>query len=137
LKDILKDLLVLIRYPFMKVKTLIEVVKPLNLVSKELYIQAFEYMANPENFDPKEIQFRSRNNIFANSLILTFQQKKTLKSFLPEKSRSRNWKKIYTASTDGWLSSDFHSICDKRGPTITIIKVSNSVIFGGFNEDDW
>jgi len=31
----------------------------------------------------------------------------------------------------------FHEKCDKQGPTITIIKSSNDMIFGGYTDKDW
>ena len=38
--------------------------------------------------------------------------------------------------TDGWAASTFHSNCDGKGPTVTIIKVG-TYIFGGYTEVSW
>ena len=43
---------------------------------------------------------------------------------------------LYRASRDGWASTDFHDFCDKKGPTVTVIKSGNN-IFGGFTERSW
>ena len=40
------------------------------------------------------------------------------------------------AKTDGWASFTFHSKCDGKGPTVTIIKVG-SYIFGGYTDQSW
>ena len=40
------------------------------------------------------------------------------------------------AKTDGWEDSTFHSKCDGKGPTVTIIKVG-SYIFGGYTDVSW
>ena len=44
--------------------------------------------------------------------------------------------KCWHAKTDGWAASTFHSNCDGRGPTVTIIKV-NDYIFGGYTDVSW
>ena len=47
-----------------------------------------------------------------------------------------DWKLCWRASRDGWDSSRFHSLCDEKGPTITIIKVGK-YIFGGYTSLSW
>ncbi|XP_022805494.1 uncharacterized protein LOC111342666, partial [Stylophora pistillata] len=44
--------------------------------------------------------------------------------------------RCWHAKTDGWAASTFHSNCDGRGPTLTIIKAVNS-IFGGYTDVSW
>ena len=44
--------------------------------------------------------------------------------------------KCWPAKTDGWAASTFHSNCDGKGPTVTIIKVG-SYIFGGYTDVSW
>ena len=43
---------------------------------------------------------------------------------------------LFLASRDGWCSFNFHSCCDNKGPTITVIESGNN-IFGGFIEQSW
>ena len=43
---------------------------------------------------------------------------------------------LYRASRDDWSSVNFHSCCDYKGPTVTVIK-SDDNIFGGFTEQSW
>ena len=54
---------------------------------------------------------------------------------LINKERSR-FVRCWHAKTDGWAASTFHSNCNGRGPTVTIIKV-NSYIFGGYTDVSW
>ncbi|XP_068736606.1 fibrillin-2-like isoform X1 [Montipora capricornis] len=54
---------------------------------------------------------------------------------LQSSSRSR-FLKCWRAKTDGWAASTFHSNCDGKGPTVTIIKVG-SYIFGGYTDLSW
>ena len=54
---------------------------------------------------------------------------------LRSSSRSR-FVKCWHAKTDGWAASTFHSNCDGKGPTVTIIQVG-SYIFGGYTDVSW
>ncbi|XP_015765679.1 PREDICTED: MAM domain-containing glycosylphosphatidylinositol anchor protein 1-like isoform X3 [Acropora digitifera] len=54
---------------------------------------------------------------------------------LRSSSRSR-FVKCWRAKTDGWAASNFHSNCDGKGPTVTIIQVG-SYIFGGYTDVSW
>ena len=54
---------------------------------------------------------------------------------LHSSSRSR-FVRCWQAKTDGWAASTFHSNCDGKGPTVTIIRVG-SYIFGGYTDVSW
>ena len=45
---------------------------------------------------------------------------------------------LYRATRDGWSASDFHTRCDGRGPTITLVRCDHSgSTFGGFCSLPW
>ena len=46
------------------------------------------------------------------------------------------WSLCYRASSHGWSGSTFHSRCDNRGPTVTIIR-AHGYIFGGYTDNSW
>ena len=52
--------------------------------------------------------------------------------------RSENdWKLCWRASRDdNWGNTQFHSLCDEKGPTVTIVKVGE-YIFGGYTSLSW
>ena len=52
------------------------------------------------------------------------------------KSVNSLWKRCWRASVDGWAASTFHSRCDRKGPTVTIIRVKR-YIFGGYTSISW
>ncbi|XP_044164951.1 hemicentin-2-like isoform X1 [Acropora millepora] len=54
---------------------------------------------------------------------------------LRSSSRSR-FMRCWRAQTDGWAASTFHSNCDGKGPTVTVIQVG-SYIFGGYTDVSW
>lgn len=47
------------------------------------------------------------------------------------------WINCYNSKKDGWSMEDFHERCDKRGPTISLFKVREDAIFGGFTSASW
>ena len=47
-----------------------------------------------------------------------------------------NWKLCYRASAHGWAASTFHSRCDGKRNTVTIIK-KDQYVFGGFTDISW
>ena len=78
------------------------------------------------------------NQPFKDSTILSTEHKQLLiNNFLKEQlSGESNFVLIYRASRDGWHSSKFHTLCDDKGPTVTVVKNGNN-IFGGYIEMSW
>ena len=71
-------------------------------------------------------------------MILSVVQQQALINFLKETltSASYNYALIYRASRNGWAIANFHSCCDNKGPTVTVVKYGN-YIFGGYTEQPW
>ena len=44
---------------------------------------------------------------------------------------------IYKATKNGLTSYDFHKYCDGKGPTVSIIKTGDNILFGGFLNISW
>ncbi|XP_068688053.1 uncharacterized protein [Montipora foliosa] len=58
-----------------------------------------------------------------------------LNPVLQDSIRSR-FRRCWHAPSQDWSSSTFHSLCDAKGPTVTIIRVNN-FIFGGYTDKSW
>jgi len=54
----------------------------------------------------------------------------------PVTRQSSYWNRCYRATVNGWSSYTFHSNCDGKGPTVTIIRVGK-YIFGGYISVSW
>lgn len=70
--------------------------------------------------------------IYTDSLIQKLEellQKKDL--------NGRKWLLLYQWSRDGFEASDFHSRCDGKPKTLTLVKSSNENIFGGYTILPW
>ena len=73
---------------------------------------------------------------FEESVILTNEEhRRVLKGWLPDAMRGE-WDLLFRASRYGFDASMFHSKCDQKGPTITVVK-SGENILGGFTEKAW
>ena len=56
---------------------------------------------------------------------------------IPELTLGTKITLLYRGSRDGWMHADFHNLCDKRGPTVTLIKTKKGRICGGFTKVSW
>ena len=73
--------------------------------------------------------------ILANDVSKITQLNNWLLPHLQSSDRSY-WKLCFRASIHGWRSRTFHSYCDNKGPTVTIVRVG-IYIFGGYNDNSW
>ena len=75
---------------------------------------------------------------FKDSVILSSDQSETLVNWLKGSRTitSDSDKLLYRASRNGWSASNFHSCCDNKGPTVTVVK-SGNYIFRGYTEQSW
>lgn len=79
------------------------------------------------NLDKESIIVQKKEDIdLINSWISHFSHYKKIK-----------YKRLYRAREDGDKASDFHRLCDKKGPTLTIGKTIKGFIFGGFTMFPW
>lgn len=46
------------------------------------------------------------------------------------------WTRCYHAKSDGFTAHGFHSRCDNKGPTVTLVQV-REFVFGGFLDQNW
>jgi hypothetical protein len=62
--------------------------------------------------------------------LLSIEYKEWLLSQLPLKVVTLTL--LFRGTTHGWSPSNFHQLCDEKGPTITIFKSKAAKVFGGF-----
>ncbi|XP_048579577.1 uncharacterized protein LOC5515780 isoform X2 [Nematostella vectensis] len=61
-----------------------------------------------------------------------------LQGYLSNASPSgARWVKCYRAYEHGWSMSEFHRRCDFKGPTLTLVKVRDEAVFGGYSSASW
>ena len=72
---------------------------------------------------------------FPNSTLLERKQMIKLNEFYG--NRDQEWQLIYKASRDGFDAIEFHTRCDNKGPTMTVIRSNNNYLFGGYTSVAW
>ena len=76
---------------------------------------------------------------FNSEIITNDNHRSLLLRWLPPQDtqeRRRRLRLLFRASQDGFMAKTFHSKCDNKGPTVTIVQ-SGKYIFGGFTEESW
>jgi len=72
------------------------------------------------------VQASKPEKTFEESEILTNENHRSvLKGCLP--SQEGKWRLLFRASRDGFEAAAFHSKCDNKGPTVTIVKSGNNI----------
>ena len=91
---------------------------------------------NPSKFEFSKEQFgdiKDHKCWLNDSLILNTEESLSL----IEMSKSKNGILLYRATRDGFGAKDFHSICDGKAKSITIIKNTLNYVFGGYASASW
>ena len=70
--------------------------------------------------------------------LLSLPQRQSLKEWL-KGTTSGKFKAslIYRGSRDGWSALNFHTCCDRRGPTLVVARSNYNYLFGGYTEQQW
>jgi hypothetical protein len=73
------------------------------------------------------------DNFLANSKCVTEnQQREYLRKLLGNKRFVTYM--LYRGSEHGWNKIDFHNRCDNKGPTISLFKVKDGDVIGGYSK---
>ena len=137
LESTIKSIIPHIRFPMMDQTYLEKTVKPLNILTKEELKEAIDFQKNPDSFKKdKSLKFKPRGSLFIGGNLISPQDGLTIDGCLT-KGKGKIRKCIYKASQDGFSDTHFHSKCDNKGGTITVIKSTNGNIFGGYCPLPW
>jgi serine/threonine protein kinase len=101
---------------------------------QEKKIKSFEEFKNK-----KEEEDNLKNQpLSLNSLILNNNEKYiyNLKNWINPYSKIKS-DLLYRMTKDGETFKIFHELCDNKGPTLTLIKIKNGEIIGGFTPISW
>jgi hypothetical protein len=80
--------------------------------------------------------------LFPNSTVLTAVLLTTLEAFTSLVIRTvpalaTGCRLLYRSSRDGAIAAAFHSRCDAKGPTLTLIRDTAGNVFGGYAAEHW
>ncbi|KAL9649988.1 hypothetical protein ABK040_003106 [Willaertia magna] len=72
---------------------------------------------------------------FPNTNILDYKQIFQLNAWIG--NCKQEWNLLWQGTRDGFNANIFHTNCDNKGPTITIVKTTCGSIFGGYTSVNW
>ena len=106
-----------------------------NLTMQDIVTEILKFRARSLEEAKQEQVFMQAVKNFNTQLIANEAQKIWLLKELPLKVLTI--KLLYRGTRDGFSGSVFHSLCDNKGPTITLMKSKKGKVFGGFTRESW
>ncbi|PFX18451.1 Fibroleukin, partial [Stylophora pistillata] len=84
------------------------------------------------------VSFSAGQTVLASEILRNdFKSLEVLHRAFPDFIRDHaTWKRCYFADQSSWSTAEFHTKCDYKGPTLTIVRV-REYVFGGFVENSW
>ena len=76
-------------------------------------------------------------NLPDSTIIENVSQSTLLHDWLEEDDSNGEFNLLYRSSRDGRSDSTFHSKCDNKGSTLTIVETTNGLILGGYSNTSW
>jgi len=140
LKTVLSDVMNAIRFPLLTIQEIVGPVGKTGLLDQKTQLQLLSYAGITDDKARKALGVtfntkpREGGSISKESKLLDRKYKKELLRLFENKKVIL--KLLYRASRDGFDTGTFHSKCDGKGPTFTVIK-SGSYLSGGYNHESW
>ncbi|KAG9288954.1 hypothetical protein G9A89_019576 [Geosiphon pyriformis] len=139
----LEPLLLLIRWEEIKSSDFQQKVLPYKRVlPKPLYKSIIDHYLNPSI--PIQSTLKARAATRIDSTIINKKIAAVIGNWIAgtnsisEQKHSYNFENLFRASRDGFNDRTFHSRCDNKGPTVTIVKLLlNNIIVGAYNPLHW
>ena len=104
----------------------------LNRIKRQLFAEALFF-----NLEGLIDRLSPVPKIFKESSIITSRdEENTLLSRITDCPGDTRWHLLYKATRDGWNPANFHEKCDRKCPTLVVIK-SDDNVFGGYTEKPW
>jgi len=144
MRKLLRDFLPHIRFPLMTVPELAGEVAPSELLSDEQLLAVFQYSAIRDEKDKARVnpgfttRTRAAGGITKETRLLDRKFKKEFLEMFGKDVVNLKLELLYRGSRDGFLASAFHSKCDNKGATLTVVKAQGSnYVFGGYTAGNW
>jgi len=154
LRVAMADFIPHVRFPNMQLDEIAGHIAPSGVLAQEQLLELFKFVSLSDEKEKEEaaakLGFPTKPRAGAG---LSWKESKIMAKVCSDKKYAQAMVKIfglkpggqkpklaliYRGSRDGFNASTFHSRCDGKGPTLTIIKAQGrSNVFGGFVPDNW
>ncbi|KAF2068630.1 hypothetical protein CYY_010045 [Polysphondylium violaceum] len=120
--------------------TKLEDVSQDNKKSVDLLLDKIESLVKVNDNIFKEIETGKQDLLYLinkfKSNIIVYSSFKSINDRI-DNSKTIDFVLLYRASENEFSASSFHSACDGKGPTITLIETTDGCVFGGYNNQSW
>jgi hypothetical protein len=65
------------------------------------------------------------------------EEKSQLQEWICGRGDTGRFTLLYKLRRDGWNATTFHTKCDNKGPTVTILYGTNGTVHGGYTSQSW
>ena len=105
--------------------------------NNSLKLKVEDLIQKMDKFTQNNNKLNENCSLLNNSLLINeIEEERLINSWIsPNKSIKYNL--LYRATKDGDKLSDFHRLCDEKGPTLVIGKTPGGYVFGGFTKIKW
>jgi len=117
-------------------------VLPLKMLPKKLKWDLIKFHIDPSRKPNSGVlPTRRASTTCVDSVLIKLEQATLIQNWINDRSNSTKqpkWKLLYRASHDGYGAKAFHSCCDNKGPTVTVVKrQGNFDLIGGYTPLSW
>ena len=104
-----------------------------------LFRSSYAFFSTPSmtQIQPYKKTIKTKEFFIESNLIKNVQDEKFILGLFSERLIKSQINLLYQASKDGFNAKDFHRFCDRKGPTLVIIKSEKDCIFGGYTSKAW
>jgi DNA-directed RNA polymerase specialized sigma24 family protein len=116
-----------------------EIKKKVNALQTENEKIKEELQETQKKYEEENVKQKERiKGLFKDSAIVKLDEKKMINDWIdPYNEKNITSELLFRTIVDGDSSTNFHSKCDNKGPTITFIKTSAGKRVGGFTMLSW
>jgi hypothetical protein len=98
---------------------------------------AVDKIFGPDHPEENENDWEYQPELIGQSFILKGDDVATIDSFLPSRSKMRDWELIFCTSTDGVSMQTFYTKTDEINPSLLLVEDSMGGVFGAYVSEAW
>ncbi len=105
--------------------------------NNSLKLKVEDLIQKMDKFTQNNNKLNENFSLLNNSLLINeLEEEKLINSWISP-NKSIKYDLLYRATKNGDKLSDFHRLCDEKGPTLVIGKTPGGYVFGGFTKIKW
>ena len=105
--------------------------------NNSLKLKVEDLIQKMDEFTKNNNKLNENFSLLNNSLLINEIEEERLINSWISPNKNIKYDLLYRATKDGDKSSDFHRLCDEKGPTLVIGKTPGGYVFGGFTKIKW